>query len=71
MKSRGTKETQGINGDAANLQRFLDAVPLVVTDAPCPFAVHRGQDWCLQAGGPVVCGVCHPAARGLLIVGVT
>lgn len=71
MKSLGTKETQGINGDAAALQRRMDsalaAVGAVQTGA-CAYPRHRGSDWRLAAGGPLVCGVCHPPAPGLDIV---
>lgn len=31
----------------------------------CPYDRHRLHDWRLAAGGPVVCGVCHPPAPGL------
>jgi hypothetical protein len=66
VKSQGTKDTQGINGDAIALQRWLAAaVPLLAGDgAACPYDGHRLTDWRL-AGGPVVCGVCHPPAAGL------
>jgi hypothetical protein len=66
MRSQGTKDTQGINGDAIALQRLLAAVPLLAGDgAACPYQDHRRTDWRLCAGGPVVCGVCHPPAAGL------
>lgn len=67
MKSQGTKETQGINGNAAALQERLARVSLGggVLRAPCPYRHHRATDWRLTAGGPVVCGVCHPPAAGL------
>lgn len=30
---------------------------------PCPYPRHRETDWRLRdGGGPVQCGVCHPAA---------
>lgn len=28
----------------------------------CPYPGHRPSDWRSVAGGPVVCGVCHPPA---------
>lgn len=70
MRSQGTKETQGINGDAAILQRWAGAVAggRVRTEAPlepCPYPHHRGADWRLASGGPIVCGICHPPAAGL------
>ena len=65
----GTKATQGINGEAELLQRQQSAVLGFVrgTD-PCSYATHRGADWMLEEGGPVVCGVCHPPAPGLAVV---
>jgi hypothetical protein len=68
MKSQGTKETQGINGDAAALQRRLAAVAASSGGGaikPCPYPYHRATDWRLAQGGPIVCGVCHPPASGL------
>lgn len=67
MRSQGTKETQGINGDATQLQRMLD-IAAKLTDGPgvvCPYEHHRGSDWQLTGDHPVRCGVCHPPARGL------
>lgn len=62
MKSQGTKETQGINGDAAMLQRKLAAAATATSGdgAPCPYANHRGSDWRLSDEHPLVCGICHP-----------
>jgi hypothetical protein len=66
VRSQGTHDTQGINGRAIGLQRVLAAVDLrLCSDDPCPYDVHRATDWRLRAGGPVVCGVCHPPAAGL------
>lgn len=68
---RGTKSTQGINGEAALLGRFNGAVsniPLIGTAQPCPYDHHRTSDWRLSAGGPTVCGICHPPAAGLDMV---
>jgi hypothetical protein len=67
-RSQGTAATQGVNGDAILLQRRLAAVPAALLDgaaAPCPYPDHRPSDWRLTAGGPLVCGVCHPPATGL------
>lgn len=65
----GTKATQGINGEAAALQRFGGAVMAYASSSSvCPYPGHRGRDWRLAAGGPVVCGVCHPPARGLAVI---
>jgi len=41
--------------------RFLHLLP----DAPCGHPAHRATDWRLAEGGATVCGICHPAARGL------
>lgn len=74
MKSQGTKETQGINGDAAALQRKLDAMIAVApagAAAVCPYPRHRGSDWRLTAEHPVRCGVCNPPANGLEVERVT
>lgn len=71
MKSQGTKETQGINGDAAALQHQLDAALAAAPageHSPCPYAGHRGADWQLTTEHPVTCGVCHPPARGLEVI---
>lgn len=71
MRSQGTKETQGINGDAAGLQRWMEVVATSVptgTIAACPYPRHRRADWRLAAGGPVMCGLCHPPAEGLTTV---
>ena len=38
-------------------------------DGPCRYAGHRGTDW-RPGGGPVVCGVCHPAPPGLRVEAV-
>jgi hypothetical protein len=35
---------------------------------PCPYSGHRGTDWRLASGGPLVCGVCHPPAPQLEVV---
>lgn len=65
MKSQGTKETQGINGDAAALAaRDTGALRLVVNQSgpmpPCSYPAHRATDWRLdQPGSPAVCGICH------------
>lgn len=59
MKSHGTKETQGINGDAAALTATTSS------GAPCPYECHRGSDWRLSPEHPPRCGVCHPPAGGL------
>lgn len=66
MRSLGTKETQGINGDAARLQRMLE-ISAAMMDGPadpCPYERHRASDWRLSAEHPVVCGICHPPAAG-------
>lgn len=31
----------------------------------CPYDSHRITDWRRRGGGPIVCGVCHPAAAGV------
>lgn len=78
-RSRGTKETQGINGDAAELQRMLDVAARLTGGGAdvCPYPRHRGADWRLVIGtdgqptvegSPVTCGVCHPPAAGLEVV---
>jgi hypothetical protein len=73
MRSQGTKETQGINGDAARLQRKQHAALAFVTDDgdPCPYPHHRITDWRLTLDHVnVVCGVCHPPAKGLHVARV-
>lgn len=67
MKSQGTKETQGINGDATALQRQLDAAAAALGSdgAPCPYPRHRSTDWRLTAEHPIRCGTCYPPARGI------
>lgn len=69
MRSKGTKATQGINGEAAMHQRRLHLVQrfAVGPGEVCSYPAHRGEDWKLASGGPVVCGVCHPPARGLKV----
>lgn len=63
MKSRGTKETQGINGDAAALQNRLAAMARRggQIGAPCSYSRHRSTDW-ITPESQVVCGICHPPA---------
>ena len=68
-RSKGTKATQGVNGDAAVLSKQLDAAARFAGELqPCPYQRHRslGTDW-LNAGGRVICGVCRPPARGLKV----
>jgi hypothetical protein len=76
MKSQGTKETQGINGDAALLQHKLEAAAGVITrdSEPCPYPDHRPTDWRLKIqtdgtpadeGSRWTCGACYPPASGL------
>jgi hypothetical protein len=67
MKSLGTKETQGINGDAARLQHVLDVAARMSggNEDPCPYPAHRITDWRLGDSPHVVCGVCHEPAKGL------
>lgn len=68
---RGTKSTQGINGEAALLKRFTNAVAVTGGPAaPCPYDEHRATDWQLAEGGPRTCGICHPPARGLNVTQV-
>lgn len=43
----------------------LACVPAGFEIGPCPYCAHRGDDWQLASGGPMVCGVCHPPAPGL------
>lgn len=67
---RGTKDTQGINGEAALLQRFGGAVMAFAGSADlCPYPAHRPTDWRLKGERASerlpTCGVCHPPARGL------
>ena len=66
-RSKGTKGTQGVNGDAALLSKQLDAAARFVGELqPCPYQRHRslGTDG-LNAGGRVICGVCRPPAHGV------
>jgi hypothetical protein len=49
---------------APRFSRWKDA-PAWASDQPCRYQRHRRTDWQLRAGGPVVCGVCHPPAPGL------
>jgi hypothetical protein len=66
---KGTKDTQGINGDAIALQRWLAAAGGGSAElTPCPYPQHRGTDWQLTPAHPVMCGVCHPPANGLNIL---
>jgi hypothetical protein len=62
-KSRGTKATQGINGDAATLERWATNVPVsaALVGEPCPYPHHRATDW-VTSTSQVICGVCHPPA---------
>jgi hypothetical protein len=70
MRSEGTRQTQGINGDAAALVRKYDvalsfaAAGRELPAQPCPYPRHRdlGRDWPAD-GGRLVCGYCHPPAR--------
>lgn len=65
-RSLGTHATQGINGDATTLQKWLDiAMRFAGPPEVCPYPRHRRTDWRLKGGGPVVCGTCHPPAGGL------
>lgn len=67
-RSLGTKETQGINGDAAALQRKFAAMAAASTGTtadPCPYEHHRETDWRLVDSPHVVCGACHPPAKTL------
>lgn len=64
MRSQGTKETQGINGDARNLSKWLAAAPASSSAAlsePCPYPHHRPADW-ITPKTVLTCGVCHPPA---------
>ncbi len=63
MKSQGTKETQGINGDAAALQRQMGAVLKFAgrIGEPCAYERHRPTDW-VTPESQVTCGICHPPA---------
>lgn len=63
MKSQGTKQTQGVNGDAAALQQQLEkAARATLGDGnPCPFPRHRPTDWVTPIS-QLTCGICHPAA---------
>lgn len=66
MRSKGTAATQGINGDAAILQRWLGAVGLGDGSlAPCSYDRHRPFDWTSRAG-LVQCGICHPPAAEIV-----
>jgi hypothetical protein len=64
MRSEGTRETQGINGDAAAYSRQLDTIARYVTGpgSVCPYPSHRDTDWLKTDVGIVYCGVCHPPA---------
>lgn len=70
MKSKGTKQTQGINGDAAALQSKMDTALKYsgISEDSCPYPAHRQTDWRLEDQVLVVCGVCHPPARGLRFI---
>lgn len=62
MRSQGTKATQGINGDAAALQRRMtEAARFVRKLEPCPYERHRPTDW-VTPTSQVTCGICHPPA---------
>lgn len=66
-RSRGTKATQGINGDAANLQRWMSAGASVeagtfaIRTEACQYPHHRRSDW-VTPESQLICGVCHPPA---------
>jgi hypothetical protein len=64
VKSQGTKETQGINGDAAALGRREDAALAALGDVelkPCAYERHRGLGLDYDNdGGLTICGCCHP-----------
>lgn len=54
------------DGDPADFSQPLSPTRAPVLappdpDAPCIYIRHRDTDWRLAEGGPVVCGVCHPA----------
>jgi hypothetical protein len=69
-RSKGTKETQGINGDATNLQRMLELAAKFGGDRPmdpCPYDRHRSTDWRGSEEHPWVCGICHPPAAEWLV----
>jgi hypothetical protein len=68
-RSKGTKETQGINGDAARLgDRMAAALAVVgVTGDPCPYPRHRETDWRTGPEKHWTCGVCHPPAAEWLV----
>lgn len=66
-RSRGTRETQGVNGDAAVLQRWLEAAGAGDGVTPCPYVRHRVSDWRRSPEHPWVCGVCHPPAVPALV----
>jgi hypothetical protein len=63
----------GGEDDAAVLAALVDAFDAVEirpagSHAPCPYGAHRPSDWRAADGGPVVCGVCHPPAPGVLAI---
>ena len=57
MRSRGTKATQGINGDAANLSRWMDAVGR--SHAPTGEASHYEPAGLTAAQVGAACGYAH------------
>jgi hypothetical protein len=68
MSRGGHHPKHGINPEAERLAHWLNAtVAGFLSGEPCPYPRHRGVDWRLSAGGPVVCGVCHPPADGLSV----
>lgn len=67
MNRQGTKLTQGINGQAAQLQRQLDSalnttLRSKIVYEPCGYETHRPHH-AVWADGPLICTACHPNPR--------
>lgn len=60
-----TKETRRVSVELArstSALAFAASMP-GFADRPCGYDEHRGHEW-LNAGGRLVCGVCHPPVPG-------
>lgn len=42
-------------------------ISALFADQACPYPRHRESDWQPLAGGPLVCGICHPPADDRLV----
>lgn len=61
-------QTAAFQGVQSSITRLLGVLS---TGDACPYPFHRPTDWRV-GDGPIVCGICHPPAIGLvgvLIVG--